>query len=113
MGWCDDPQSPRYNMLVRFPYRRYSAERLWRADTLYDILIILGINDKKIIKKKGSALFIHLAQPHRQHTHGCVALDRRNMLHLIATLRCHSSLHSHAPPHKDKRQRLHACHKSP
>src|SRR3974390_1228789 len=37
-GWCDDPADPSYNRPVRLPYAA-SAERLWREDALYDLLV--------------------------------------------------------------------------
>src|SRR5918992_698559 len=36
-GWCDDPADPLYNRPVRLPYKA-SAESMWRADRLYDIV---------------------------------------------------------------------------
>ena len=43
-GWCDAPNDPAYNQLVRHPYPA-SAEHLWRADHLYDLIFVLGYND--------------------------------------------------------------------
>ena len=38
IGWCDDPNSQYYNRLIKFPFRG-SAEKLWRKDNIYDIII--------------------------------------------------------------------------
>jgi len=43
-GWCDDPCDRNYNRRVRHPYSA-SAERLWRDDHLYDLVVVLGYDD--------------------------------------------------------------------
>jgi len=72
-GWCDDPESAEYNTHVHLPYS-YSHERLWRDDHVYDLIIPIGYNDDPIINGRGSAIFMHLAQPDYAPTEGCVAL---------------------------------------
>ena len=42
-GWCDDPADRRYNRPVRLPYGGHH-ERLWRADRLYDVIVVLDYN---------------------------------------------------------------------
>src|SRR5690349_5923716 len=42
-GWCDAPHDRNYNRPVRHPYPA-SAERLWREDALYDIVVVLSHN---------------------------------------------------------------------
>jgi L,D-peptidoglycan transpeptidase YkuD (ErfK/YbiS/YcfS/YnhG family) len=81
-GWCDDPQSANYNRLVKLPARR-SAEGLMRADALYDLVIVLGYNDRPRVKGKGSAIFVHLARPGLTPTDGCIALSRPDLLALL------------------------------
>ena len=39
-GWCDAPDDRNYNRPVRHPYPA-SAERLWRGDHLYDVVVVL------------------------------------------------------------------------
>ena len=82
-GWCDDPGDPRYNQLVRLPYKA-GHERLWRDDGLYDLLAVIGYNDDPIEAGLGSAIFMHVARPDYQPTEGCVAV---NLLDLQAILR--------------------------
>ena len=43
-GWCDAPDDPAYNRPVKLPYPA-SAERMWRDDYLYDLVLVLGHND--------------------------------------------------------------------
>jgi L,D-peptidoglycan transpeptidase YkuD (ErfK/YbiS/YcfS/YnhG family) len=42
-GWCDDPTDRAYNQPVRLPYAA-NHEELWRADHLYDVVIVLDYN---------------------------------------------------------------------
>lgn len=82
-GWCDDPADRNYNRPVRLPYAA-SAESLWRADRLYDIVVVLGHNDSPPLPGRGSAVFFHLATPDYGPTAGCVAVSRRDMTTLLA-----------------------------
>ena len=43
MGWCDDPYSKDYNKLIKFPFK-YSAEKLYRIDNTYDLILVLDFN---------------------------------------------------------------------
>lgn len=81
-GWCDAAGDRNYNRPVRHPYPA-SAERLWRDDQLYDVIVILGHNQVPRIKGGGSAIFMHLARETDigglAPTAGCVALQRRDL----------------------------------
>ena len=85
-GWCDAPDDPNYNRLVKLPYPA-SAETMWREDHLYDLVAVLGYNDDPVVPGKGSAIFLHLARPDYSATHGCVALAYDDALAAIAQLR--------------------------
>src|SRR5262245_29116389 len=37
-GWCDTPSDRNYNRAVQLPYPA-GAERLWREDNIYDLLV--------------------------------------------------------------------------
>ncbi len=82
-GWCDAPLDPAYNGPVTLPYR-VSAERMWRDDDLYDLVVVLGHNDHPVIPGAGSAIFLHLAKPDYGPTEGCVALARADLEALLA-----------------------------
>jgi L,D-peptidoglycan transpeptidase YkuD (ErfK/YbiS/YcfS/YnhG family) len=82
-GWCDAPEDPAYNRPVRLPYPA-SAEELWREDRVYDLIVILGHNDDPPVSPMGSAIFLHLIQPDGSPTAGCVAIQREDMLDLLA-----------------------------
>jgi len=83
-GWCDAPLDPAYNRPVTLPYP-VSAERMWRDDDLYDLVVVLGHNDDPVIPGAGSAIFLHLARPDYGPTEGCVALARADLEALLAT----------------------------
>ena len=85
-GWCDDPQDPAYNRHVRLPYPA-SAERLWRDDGVYDIVVVLGHNDDPPVPGLGSAIFLHLCRPGFPPTEGCIAIERPELEDLLATAR--------------------------
>jgi L,D-peptidoglycan transpeptidase YkuD (ErfK/YbiS/YcfS/YnhG family) len=77
-GWCDAPDDANYNRIVKHPYGA-SAERLWREDHAYDIVVVLGYNDDPVRPGAGSAIFWHLAQPDWRGTEGCVAVSAADM----------------------------------
>jgi L,D-peptidoglycan transpeptidase YkuD (ErfK/YbiS/YcfS/YnhG family) len=85
-GWCDDPQDRNYNRQVQHPYPA-SAERMWREDQLYDLVVVLGYNDRPRIAGRGSAIFMHVASPQMKPTEGCVALKREHLQRLLQNLR--------------------------
>jgi len=84
-GWCDAPGDRNYNLPVRHPYPA-SAERLWRADGLYDLVVVLGHNCRPRVRGAGSAIFMHVAAPGFSPTAGCIALRREHLLRLLRRL---------------------------
>lgn len=86
MGWCDDPKSNLYNQQVKLP-NKFSHEKLYRNDKLYDLILVLDYNTNPIIKNKGSAIFIHVANKYYKKTKGCIALKRENLLKLISQIK--------------------------
>lgn len=85
-GWCDDPAHPDYNRPVRLPFAA-SHEELWRADALYDLIVVIGHNDDPPVPGLGSAVFVHVATEDFGPTAGCVALTRDDLLRLLADCR--------------------------
>jgi L,D-peptidoglycan transpeptidase YkuD (ErfK/YbiS/YcfS/YnhG family) len=84
-GWCDSPIDRNYNRPIRLPYPA-SAERMWRSDGLYEVVVVLGYNDVPRIRNRGSAIFIHVARRDFEPTEGCVALRARDLRRLISRL---------------------------
>jgi L,D-peptidoglycan transpeptidase YkuD (ErfK/YbiS/YcfS/YnhG family) len=85
MGWCDDPNNKNYNQLIKIP-SKYSYERLFRNENIYDLIIVLNYNMNPVIKNKGSAIFIHIAKKRFQPTEGCIAISKKNLLYLIRNI---------------------------
>ncbi len=83
-GWCDAVGDRNYNRPVRLPYPG-SHERLWRNDSLYDLIVVLDYNITSRRQMRGSAIFMHVASPVYKPTLGCVALARHHLLRLIAS----------------------------
>jgi L,D-peptidoglycan transpeptidase YkuD (ErfK/YbiS/YcfS/YnhG family) len=86
MGWCDDPKSRFYNQQIKLP-TKYSHEKLYRNDNLYDLIAVLNYNISPIIKKKGSAIFLHIAKNSYQKTKGCIALKRKHLIEIISKIK--------------------------
>ena len=84
-GWCDASSDRNYNRRVTQPYPA-SAEYLWRDDGLYDIVVVLGYNDRPRIKGRGSAVFLHCASPNFKPTEGCIAVRRGDLIWLLTRL---------------------------
>ena len=81
-GWCEDPQDRRYNRPVEVP-KQSTADRLWRADRLYDVIIEISHNTRPRVANRGSAVFIHVAREKFAPTAGCVALETRALRRLL------------------------------
>ena len=85
MGWCDDPSSKNYNQLIKLP-TKYRHEKLYRKDNIYDLIVIINYNMTPIVKNKGSAIFIHVANKFYKKTKGCIALKKNNLIKLIENI---------------------------
>ncbi len=86
MGWCDDPKSKDYNKLIKLPIN-YRFEKLYRKENIYDLILVLNFNMRPIVKKKGSAIFIHIAKKNYKKTEGCVAVNKVSLLKIIKKLK--------------------------
>ena len=86
MGWCEDSKSKSYNKEIKFPYR-YRAEKLYRKDNIYDLLINIKYNFWPVTKNKGSAIFLHIASSNYKSTKGCVALSKKDFLKILPLIK--------------------------
>lgn len=84
--WSDDPSLPDYNHKVRAPYAG-SHERLTRADSLYDLLLLTDWNWPKPVPGKGSAIFLHRWRRPGFPTEGCIAMDPVDLQWLVRRTR--------------------------
>jgi L,D-peptidoglycan transpeptidase YkuD (ErfK/YbiS/YcfS/YnhG family) len=90
-GWCEDPSDRRYNRAIRISPDR-PADRLWRGDALYDLIIEIDHNQRPRISGRGSAVFVHVARADLSSTAGCVSLPIKALRRLIARLGPKSTL---------------------
>ena len=74
-----------YNQPVQVPAAN-SADRLTRADRLYDFIVEIDHNTRPRIAGRGSAVFVHVARPGFAPTAGCVALTTPALSRLVARL---------------------------
>ncbi|MCS6987326.1 MAG: L,D-transpeptidase family protein [Sphingomonadaceae bacterium] len=95
-GWSDDPADPCYNRPITLPHP-FRAERLWRADGLYDLVIVLGWNDDPVVPGRGSAIFWHVMAPDGAPTEGCIACAREVLEALLPRLEPGLAITVHAP----------------
>jgi L,D-peptidoglycan transpeptidase YkuD (ErfK/YbiS/YcfS/YnhG family) len=77
--WCDVPEHPNYNHLVRAPFGK-TNERLRRADPLYDIILITDWNWPDAVPYRGSAIFVHAWRRPGYPTAGCLAFRRDHLI---------------------------------
>ncbi len=90
MGWCDDPNNISYNKKIKLN-KKIKAEKLYRKDRIYDIIIVINYNTQKIIKNKGSAIFIHVTNNYRP-TRGCIALSLNDIEILLKIIKKNSKI---------------------
>ncbi len=82
-GWCDDSTHPAYNTKVALPFDA-RHEFLWREDSLYDVIGVLGWNDTPVQRWRGSAIFLHVARNDLAPTQGCIALPLTVLMQVLA-----------------------------
>ena len=83
-AWCDDSSSKFYNKEIKIN-KFINHEKLYRKDNIYDIVLVIKYNYKKVISGRGSAIFIHLTKDYKP-TSGCVALKIKDFLILLKLL---------------------------
>ena len=90
-GWCDDPHDAAYNQPVELPYNA-NAERMWRLDEAYDLVVIIGHNDDPVVPGAGSAIFMHIASNDYGPTEGCLALSFQDLVAMLPDLDTSSAI---------------------
>ena len=81
MYWCNDINSKYYNQLITST-KKGTYEKMFRDDCKYDLVIVINYNTKKIIKNKGSAIFLHLTKNYKK-TEGCIAITKKDMMIIL------------------------------
>ncbi|MEM7523164.1 MAG: L,D-transpeptidase family protein, partial [Pseudomonadota bacterium] len=82
--WSDDPRDPAYNQHFRADGEGFSAERLRRADGLYDIVFFTDHNQGPATPGRGSAIFVHCWRAARAPTAGCAAFKPSHLRWIAA-----------------------------
>ncbi|NWH08175.1 MAG: L,D-transpeptidase family protein [Alphaproteobacteria bacterium] len=90
-GWCEAPDDPDYNRLVRLPHRA-PCDAMWREDHLYDVVCVIGYNDAPVVPGKGSAIFLHLCRTDYGPTAGCVGVPIEELAQILALCDSHSTI---------------------
>jgi L,D-peptidoglycan transpeptidase YkuD (ErfK/YbiS/YcfS/YnhG family) len=93
-GWCEDPADRRYNRPVTVALES-RADRLARADALYDFIVEIDHNTRPRIAGRGSAVFIHAARKGFAPTAGCIALRLDTLRRLLARIGPHTRITVH------------------
>ena len=91
-GWCDDTTSSHYNKFIEFPFSD-RAEILFREDEIYNIICVISYNTNPIIKNKGSAIFLHVANTDYSGTAGCLALKQSDLIELLQNINIDTKIH--------------------
>jgi L,D-peptidoglycan transpeptidase YkuD (ErfK/YbiS/YcfS/YnhG family) len=91
MGWCDDSSCHLYNQQIKLP-NKFSYEKLFRNDNLYDLILVLNYNINPTIKHKGSAIFVHIAKNCYEKTKGCITLKKEHLIELISKIKTNTKL---------------------
>ncbi len=91
MGWCDDPNSKKYNKLINLPFKD-SNEKLFKRENIYDIILVLNFNMNPIKKNKGSAIFIHVAKKNYNKTQGCIAIKKTELLKILKVIKINTKV---------------------
>ncbi|MEL6952533.1 MAG: L,D-transpeptidase family protein [Pseudomonadota bacterium] len=89
--WCDDAGHEDYNLMVTAPFAG-SAERLARADPLYDLVLLTDWNWPQAERGKGSAIFMHAWRGPARPTEGCVACAPHDLRWIVRRIRYHTRL---------------------
>ena len=91
MGWCDDPNSKKYNKLINLPFN-FKYEKFFKKENTYDIILVLNYNMNPIKKNKGSAIFIHVAKKNYKKTKGCIAIGKTQLLKIIKKIKINTEV---------------------
>ena len=91
MGWCDDPNSKKYNKLINLPFKD-SNEKLFKRENIYDIILVLNFNMNPVKKNKGSAIFIHVAKKNYNKTQGCIAIKKTELLKILKVIKINTKV---------------------
>lgn len=84
--WIDDPESKDYNRLVRGETDAASYEPLLLRSNAYKYCLVIEYNTNPVIKRHGSAIFLHLHGRREEPTAGCIAINEKDMEKILTHL---------------------------
>jgi L,D-peptidoglycan transpeptidase YkuD (ErfK/YbiS/YcfS/YnhG family) len=84
-AWCEDPYDRQYNRPIQMRPGA-DGDRLRRDDHLYDLIVEIDHNTRPRIAGRGSGVFLHVARPDRGPTAGCIGMETKALLRLLARL---------------------------
>ena len=56
---------------------------LYKKENIYDLFLVIKYNTNPIIKKRGSAIFLHIAKKNYKPTAGCIAISKRDFIKIL------------------------------
>ena len=71
--------------------KKIKAEKFYRKDRIYDIVVVINYNTLRTIKNKGSAIFIHITNNYKP-TKGCIALSLNDLEILLKIIKKNSKI---------------------
>jgi L,D-peptidoglycan transpeptidase YkuD (ErfK/YbiS/YcfS/YnhG family) len=84
-SWCENPKSGRYNRPIKGCLHS-NADKLSRADALYDFIVEIDHNTRPRVAGRGSAVFIHIARDGFAPTAGCIALNGQSLKRMLSRM---------------------------
>ena len=84
--WIDDPNHENYNTHIRGNTTAKSFEHLKLSSIDYKYCMVIEYNTHPVVKGKGSAIFLHLADANYSPTAGCVAIQESDMDEILLWL---------------------------
>ncbi|WP_133140211.1 L,D-transpeptidase [Legionella genomosp. 1] len=82
--FIDDVNSSEYNTWITGPTTANSYEPM--LIDIYRMGAVIDYNTSPIIPGKGSAIFLHIWRSENQGTHGCIAMEEKNLQLLLQWL---------------------------
>ena len=80
------PPYNKFYSIIKLP-SSYKHEKLYKKENIYDIILVLNYNMNPYKKKKGSAIFIHVASKNYEKTRGCVAIKKADLLKILKEMK--------------------------
>ena len=90
--FVDDPESASYNRWLRLknnedPHKLFrTAEKMKWADGVYEFGVVIHHNMSPTIRRRGSAIFLHVWRGPDKPTVGCTAMSKSDMSMLLRWL---------------------------